>query len=463
MERLKVLLASSEVAPFAKTGGLADVAGSLPLALEELGADVRVIMPRYKSVKAKGGDEGRIGRAIKVYFVKNDEYFKRDNLYGDAFGDYKDNLDRFSFFSREVLERCRAEGFKPDIIHCNDWQTGLVPVYLKTIYKEDPFFSGTKTLFTIHNMAYQGLFPKEEFPRTGLDWELFDIDNFEFYGKVNLMKAALVYADAISTVSPTYAKEIITEEFGCGLEGVLKAREDSLHGILNGIDYRVWNPETDADIFKNYSAEMIDDKSANKEGLQKEAGLKIDRDIPIIGFISRLADQKGMDLIAKIIDPILNMKVQFILLGTGEHKYHVLFEKIAKKNSKNASINLRFDAALAEKIYAGCDLFLMPSRYEPCGLGQMISFRYGTIPVVRETGGLKDSVHEFDPKTGSGDGFTFKEYTSSSLLNAIKKALEGFKEKAVWHELVKKVMGLDYSWTHSAKDYLKLYNKILKY
>lgn len=476
MSKIRILLASSEVAPFAKTGGLADVAGSLPVALEELGIDARIIMPKYSSIKVEG-DEARIGNpvrhsskhsaetisnGVKIYFVKNDAYFKRPNLYGDKFGDYKDNLDRFSFFSREILERCKREDFRPDIIHCNDWQTALVPVYLNTIYKYDSFFSATRTLFTIHNMAYQGLFPKDEFPKTGLDWELFNIDYFEFYDRVNLMKGGLVYSDAISTVSPTYAKEILTKEFGCGLEGVLKRRQDSLYGILNGIDYGAWNPQIDPKIFKNYSAGNIEDKYANKEALQKEIGLKIDRAIPLIGLISRLADQKGLDLVAKIIGSLLNMKLEFILLGTGEHKYHVLFEKIAKKHPKDASINLKFDAVLAQKIYAGCDFFLMPSMYEPCGLGQMISFRYGTIPIVRETGGLKDSVREFDPKRGTGNGFTFKAYAHEDLLDAIKKALSAYKDKERWIELIKNVMALDYSWKSSAKEYVKLYRKMLE-
>jgi len=461
MEKLKVLLASSEVVPFAKTGGLADVAGSLPIALEEMGVDVRVVMPKYASVKVKG-DEAIIGKNVKVYFIENDEYFNRKELYGDKFGDYADNLDRFAFFSKEALERCKSEGFAPDIIHCNDWQTALIPVYLNTLYKYDPFFAKTKTLFTIHNMAYQGLFDKEQFPKIGLDWALFSINYFEFYGKVNLMKTGLIYSDAISTVSPTYAEEIMTKEFGCGLEGVLKTREGSIYGILNGIDYDVWNPATDSKIFKKYSIENVDDKYTNKEMLQKELKLKIDRDIPMIGLISRLADQKGLDLLAKIIDELLNMKVQFVLLGTGDNKYHLLMTKMAQTHPKNVSMNLKFDAVLAQKIYASSDLFLIPSRYEPCGLGQMISFRYGTVPVVRQTGGLKDSVQEFNPKTKDGNGFVFAEYKSDHFFAAIKRALTLFKNKAVWGDLVKKVMELDYSWSTSAKEYVNLYEKIRK-
>lgn len=461
MKKLKVLFASSEVVPFAKTGGLADVAGSLPIALGELGVDVRIIMPKYASVKVKG-DEAVVGRNIKVYFVENDDYFKRKELYGDKFGDYHDNLDRFSFFCREAVERCKKEGFSPDIIHCNDWQTALIPVYLNTAYKYDPLFEKTKTLFTIHNMAYQGLFNKEEFPKTGLDWELFSINYFEFYDKVNLMKAALVYSDAISTVSPTYAKEILTKEYGCGLEGVLKTRSKAIYGILNGIDYDIWDPEKDPKIFKKYSAQNPDEKYVNKEMLQKEAGFKIDRDIPMIGMISRLADQKGFDLLARIIDDLLSMKVQFILLGTGENKYHVLLEKMAKAHQKNTSVNLRFDAMLAQKIYAGCDIFLIPSRYEPCGLGQMISFKYGAVPVVRQTGGLKDSVKEFDPKTREGNGFTFTDYNADHFFASIKRAVAVYRNRAVWAELVKKVMKLDFSWKSSAEEYIKLYERMRK-
>lgn len=460
MAKLKVLIASSEVVPFAKTGGLADVAGSLPIALEELGVDARVIMPKYSCIKTKG-DEARIGKGVKVYFVKNEDYFRRKSLYGDKFGDYHDNLDRFAFFSRELLERCKEEDFSPDIIQCNDWMTALVPVYLRTIYKDDPFFEKTKVLLTIHNMAYQGLFAKEEFPKTGLDWSLFNIDNFEYYDKVNLMKAGIIYADAINTVSPTYAEEILTPMGGCGLEGVLKTRQDDLCGILNGIDCKIWDPAKDPKIFRNYSAEDPDDKYVNKEGLQKEAGLKVDRDIPLIGMISRLADQKGFDLLAKIIDELLNIKLQFILLGTGENKYHIILQKMAKRHPKNTSINLKFDAILAQRIYAGCDLFLLPSKYEPCGLSQMISFRYGTIPVVRQTGGLKDSVQEFDLKTGSGSGFTFEEYRAEYFLAAIKRALAAYKNKGAWEKLIGKVLKLDFSWKHSAKEYLKLYDKMI--
>ncbi|MBN2453198.1 MAG: glycogen synthase GlgA [Candidatus Omnitrophica bacterium] len=455
---MKVLFATSEAVPFAKTGGLADVAGSLPKALAKLGVDARVIMPKYRSVKAGGGETAIDG--VKVYLVENDDYFNRKELYGDKFGDYSDNLERFAFFSRQVLERCIKENFRPDIIHCNDWHTALIPVYLNTVYKYDPFFENTRTLFTIHNIAYQGCFQKEEFPKTGLDWALFHIHYFEFYGQMNLMKAGIVYSDAVSTVSPTYAKEILTKEYGCGLEGVLQTKKDNLYGILNGIDYGVWNPATDTKIEKRYTVETLDDKYINKEALQKELGLKVDCDIPMIGMISRLADQKGMDILARVINDILSMKVQFVLLGTGDHKYHVLLEKMAKAHQKNTSVNLRFDAVLAEKIYAASDLFLIPSRYEPCGLSQMISFKYGTVPVARKTGGLKDSISDYDLKTKQGTGFMFEEYAPEALFSAVRRALTAGQHRSAWRELVAKVMRLDFSWDVSAREYVKLYNRI---
>lgn len=460
MEKLKILFAASEAVPFAKRGGLADVAGSLPIALKELGADVRLIIPKYRSVKVSGNETVTGKNGVKVYLVENDDYFNRKELYGDKFGDYADNLDRFAYFSRQILERCIKENFKPDIIHCNDWHTALVPVYLNTIYKYDPFFENTRTLFTIHNIAHQGLFDKEEFPKTGLDWALFHIHYFEFYGQVNIMKAGIVYADAVSTVSPTYAKEILTKEYGCGLEGVLQAKKGSVSGILNGIDYNLWNPATDTNLTKKYSIENLDDKYVNKEAFQKELGLKVDCDIPMIGMISRLVDQKGLDILAKIINDILSMKIQFVLLGTGDHRYHLLMEKMAKAHQKNTSVNLEFDAIPPEKIYAASDIIIIPSRYEPCGLNQMIGFKYGTIPVARRTGGLKDSIEEFDLKTRKGTGFTFEDYTSEAFLGAIKRALSVHQNRNAWRELVKYVMGLDFSWRVSARDYMGLYNKI---
>ena len=445
-KRLKVLFVSSEVVPFSKTGGLADVAGSLPVALHKAGADVRVITPKYKCVKVKGGKALLAGK-VPVYFVRNDAYFMRDNLYAEKSGDYGDNLERFAFFSRRILEMAREMRFKPDVIHCNDWQTALVPVYLKDIFRpNDKFYKGIKTVLTVHNMGYQGIFPKEQFEKTGLGWEYFTMHRLEFYDMLNILKGGLVFSDLITTVSPTYAREIQRKEFGYGLDPLLKERRGALYGILNGIDYSEW-PAKPAG------------KRRDKALLQKEAGLEQKDGIPLIGVVSRLADQKGLDLIAQMINQMLDLDVQFILLGTGEEKYHRLFEDIQRRIPRKASINLRFDDALAKKIYAGCDMFLMPSRYEPCGLGQIISLRYGTIPVVRNTGGLADTIKEFDTKTGEGNGFVFERYDPWELFDAVKRAIGVYKQKKPWAQLVSNALKCDFSWDRSAGEYMALYRK----
>ncbi|MCM8781811.1 MAG: glycogen synthase GlgA [Candidatus Omnitrophica bacterium] len=458
---MKVLFVSSEVVPFAKTGGLADVSGSLPLALEKLGVEIKIFMPKYKIVKVKG-DKTIIGQNIEVFFIENKKYFDREQLYGDRFGDYPDNFERFAYFSRASLELLKQINFKPHIIHCNDWQSSLIPVYLKTLYKNDLHFCDIKTILTIHNLSYQGIFDKSQFSKSGLGWELFTIDGLEYYDKVNVLKGGILFSDLVNTVSPTYAKEIQTKEFGYGLEGVLQKRSGDLYGILNGVDYNVWDPAIDKYIVKNDTVDSIEKKNVNKEDLQKVGGLKVDKKIPLLGLISRLADQKGLDLVSEIISDIFKLNAQFILLGTGDNKYHVLFEKIAKRYLKKASINLRFDEILAQKIYAGCDLFLMPSRFEPCGLGQMICLKYGAIPIVRSTGGLKDTIYDFDEVTKTGNGFVFSEYSSNELLGAIKKAIRIYKDKEVWQALVKRAMGYDFSWESSAKKYLELYKKVCK-
>lgn len=450
---MKVLLCSSEVVPYAKTGGLADVAGSLPLYLKKLKVDIRVAMPKYSCVKAAGW-QAKMGKDILVYFVENKGYFARPNLYGTPAGDYQDNLDRFSFFCRAVLELLKKENFRPDLIHCNDWQSALIPVYLKTIYKDDPFFKDTKTIFTIHNMAYQGIFSKSEYPKIGISWEYFNIDGLEFYDQVNLMKGGLVFSDFITTVSPTYSKEIQTPEFGCKLEGILSKRKNNLFGILNGIDYDEWNPQTDKELARKYSARLSTDKVYNKVALQKELGLPVNPDVPLLGVVGRLAGQKGFDILAEKIDEICSMDLQFVLLGTGEEMYRKIMQDIAKKYPGKTSINIKFDNTLAKKIYASSDMFLMPSRYEPCGLGQLISLRYGTIPVVRKTGGLADTITE-------DNGFVFEKYSSDELFRAIKRGLDAYKNRKEWQAMVKRAMEYDFSWGNSAKEYVKLYKKVI--
>ena len=457
---MKILFCSSEAVPFAKTGGLADVAGSLPAYLKKLKLDVRVCLPKYKCVKVKG-QRAKMAKNIPVYLIKNEQYFNRPYLYGTQIGDYPDNLDRFSFFCKTVLELLKKENFKPDIIHCNDWQTALIPVYLRTIYRDDPFYSGIKTIFTIHNMAYQGVFGKDEYQKLGLGWEYFHMEALEFYGMVNLMKGALVFSDFITTVSPTYSGEIQTAEFGCKLEGVLSKRKDFLTGILNGIDYSEWNPMTDKELFRKYSSILASDKVYNKVALQKECGLPVKPDTPLLGVVGRLAQQKGFDILAEAIDEICSMNLQFILLGTGDEIYHNIMRDIAKKYPKKTSINIKFDAVLAKRIYASSDMFLMPSRYEPCGLGQLISLRYGTIPIVRKTGGLADTITGFNPQTGQGNGFVFEEYSQAALLGAIKRALNAYKDRKLWQGLVKRAMEYDFSWGNSAREYAKLYKKVI--
>jgi len=460
---MKILLAASEVVPFAKTGGLADVAGALPLALEELGQEVIVALPGYKVIQSRHGRDkmqklkddisySTIGKNIKVYFIENDKYFNRDGLYTDKTGDYKDNLDRFSYYCKRTLELLKEINFKPDIVHVHDWQASLIPVYLKTLFVNESFYKNIKTILTVHNIGYQGIFSREEFPKLSLDWMLFSIEGFEFYGKVNILKAGLEFCDYINTVSPTYSQEIQTKEFGFGLEGVLNKRRDRVFGILNGLDYSIWNPKTDRFIAQEYSFKTLQDKYNNKQDLQKFCKLPLNLDVPLFGIVSRLAEQKGFDILSEAIDSICKMNLQLVILGTGDIKYHLILERIVKKYPKVISLHLKFDDPLAHKIYAGSDVFLMPSRYEPCGLGQMISLKYGTIPLVFKTGGLADTVNE-------ENGFVFERYSKDDLIKSIKKATAAFQNKNKWNALIETAMKCNFSWEESAKEYLQLYEK----
>jgi len=468
---MKILLAASEVVPFAKTGGLADVVGALPLALQDLGQEVIIAMPRYKCINESKFKIQRvkddiscsmIGKNIKAYFIENDKYFNRDGLYQDKAGDFKDNLDRFSYYCKRTLTLLKeidfsavggsAFGGKPDIIHCHDWQSALIPVYLKTLYKDDPFYKNIKTILTIHNIGYQGLFAREEFPKLGLDWSLFNIEGLEFYGKINILKGGMEFSDTINTVSPTYSKEIQTKEFGFGLEGVLQRRSHDVFGILNGLDYSIWNPQTDKYIAQSYSLESMQDKSEDKEDLQEYCNLPKESGIPIFGIVSRLAEQKGFDILVDSFKSICKMDLQLVILGTGDLKYHLILQELAKKYPKVLSLHLKFDDPLAHKIYAGSDIFLMPSKYEPCGLGQMISLKYGTIPLVFKTGGLADTVNE-------KNGFIFENYSKGDLIKTIKKSIAAFKDKKKWFLLQNSAMKCNFSWEESAKKYLQVYAK----
>lgn len=456
---MKVLFCSSEVVPFAKTGGLADVSGALPQALERQGCQIKVTLPKYRCVENRGNTT-RMGENIDVHLVENAQYFNRAGLYGEESGDYPDNLERFAFFCQRTLSLLKETNFCPHIIHCNDWQTALIPVYLKTRFNQDPFFKQTKVILTIHNLAYQGLFPKDKFIQTGLDWQLFNMRALEFYGKVNLLKGGIVFSHFITTVSPTYAREIQTLKAGCGLAGVLRERRKDLFGIINGLDYQVWDPARDDKIFCRYTAGNLENKYVNKEKLQQELNLPCDREVPLLGIVTRLAEQKGIELVISALDKMAGLNLQFVLLGTGDVKYHRLLEKIKEKNYKNIAINLRFDVELSHKIYAASDMFLMPSNFEPCGLGQLISFKYGTIPLVRKTGGLADTVTDYQ-RNGTGNGFVFKKYSSADLLKQIMKAGALYKDKEKWRRLTLKAMGYNFSWETSAKQYIELYNRAL--
>ena len=481
----KVLFVSSEVVPYAKTGGLADVVGSLPRALMKLGCEAAVVLPKYKSISpekykmkleirglAVPMGMGEVNADIystrlgdtqgTVYFIQNDRYFDRDGFYGTAEGDYHDNAERFAFFSRAVLEMVKAINWIPDIFHLNDWQSGLAAVYLKTLYEKIPGFTAARSLFSIHNMAYQGLFPKYILPMTGIGWEEFKPEKLEFYDQVNYLKAGLVYSDALNTVSERYALEIQTEEYGHGLQGVLKDRTKDLYGIVNGIDYDEWNPATDKEIPAQYTAKNHEKKIESKKKLLAEQNLKFNEETPVLGLVSRLTDQKGLDLIAEIIQEFLAMDVQFVVLGTGEPKYHALLESLKEKYPSKLAVALKFDNRLAKLIYAGSDMFLMPSRFEPCGLGQMIAMKYGTIPVVRKTGGLADTVDNLSLDGKKGTGFVFEDYKSQELLLTIQRAVEAFHQPKIWDELVQRAMKQDFSWDASAKKYRDLYEIILR-
>ena len=480
---MKILLASSEVFPFAKTGGLADVAGALPKALKKLGVDVRVITPKYKGMEDKGFPLTYTGRriacpvsqrtveaeivesrydGITVYFVDNDEYYYRDNLYSTQDGDYIDNAERFVFFSKAILEAVKATGFVPDVIHCNDWQTALVPAFLKTLYRQDPLLSRIATLLTIHNLGYQGLFWHLDWHLLNIGWEYFTPSFLEFYGKINFLKGGIVFSDLLSTVSERYSKEIQTPEFGAGLDGILRTRKEDLYGIVNGIDYDEWSPAGDPHIPVNYDPDHLAGKAACKAALQGACGLRADPAKPLVASISRLADQKGFDLLSEGFERFLSLGVQYVLLGTGERKYHELFADLAEKHPDSFALRIAYDNTLAHLIEAGSDMFLMPSRYEPCGLNQLYSLRYGTVPVVRAVGGLDDTIRDETASPQLRTGFKFSDYTVDAMVGAVARALAVLRNGNEWTLMVKRCMEQDFSWENSAGKYKLLYEKAVR-
>ncbi len=471
----KILLCASEVVPFAKTGGLADVAGALPKALAALGHDVRVAMPRYDAIDGRalglqpltslkvplGGGTVEAGietskaiEGVTTYLVDSPKHFQRGTLYGEP-----DDGERFGVFCRAVTEFLRKSDWRPEVIHANDWQAALLPVYLKTTYARDKRLRGIAALFTIHNLAYQGVFDPGILDTLGLDRSLFTMEGLEFWGQVNFLKGGLVFSDVLNTVSPRYAQEIQTAEFGERLEGVLKKRSADLFGVLNGLDYDEWDPGSDEFIAAHYRADDLAGKAVCKRALQERLGLPVRPEVPLLGLVSRLAGQKGLDLLAEVFPVLLESDVQLALLGTGEQYYHDLLSGLARKFPQKMGLKLEFDNALAHQIYAGSDMFLMPSNYEPCGLGQMISLRYGTIPIVRETGGLADTVTEFDARTGEGNGFLARERSPVAVMGAIARALLTMQRANQWARLVQNAMSCRFSWEKSAEEYVKLYQR----
>ncbi len=476
---MHIVFAASEGVPFSKTGGLADVVGALPRALVAAGHQVSVYLPRYhqtllrdprtmvSSITIPFDDRYRFcsivsggeRAGVNFYFVEYPPFFDREALYGTSAGDYPDNAERFALFSRAVLEASKILGV-PQVFHCHDWQSALVPVLLRTQYAEDPAFRDVATVFTIHNMGYQGLFPADTLPLLTLPWDLFTISRMEFFGNVNFLKGALVFSDFITTVSKKYSQEIQTTEFGFGLEGVLRTRSSTVTGILNGVDYDEWSPETDKFIVAPYSPRNLSGKADCKQDLLATFGMtQADPRLPVLGIVSRFAAQKGFDLIAQIMERLAREEMTIVALGNGDKTYEDMFLRLSKQFPQKIAVKVAYDNALAHKIEAGSDMFLMPSRYEPCGLNQIYSLKYGTVPIVRATGGLDDTIEPWDPRTGKGTGFKFTDYNGEALLLTIKEALRAFRDQNSWQQLMRNAMSKDFSWDASAKDYVRVYER----
>jgi len=475
---MRIVMAASECTPYSKTGGLADVVGSLPPALAKLGHQVSVFVPRYRQTKLENPKkiipsitvpfddryrfcsvlDGGMRNGVQMYFVEYPPFFDREALYGTAIGDYPDNAERFALLCRAVLEATKFLG-RPDILHCHDWETALIPILLNTLYAEDPVFQRVPCVFTIHNLGYQGLFQPEILPLLLLPWDLFTMTKLEFYGKANFLKGAITSADFITTVSRRYAQEIQTSEYGFGLDGVLRARSGTVAGILNGVDYNEWSPETDTHIEANYSADDLAGKIVCKRALLREFGLPEDTQLPVLGIVSRFAGQKGFDLIQQVSDRMAREEMIVLALGTGDHDYEDMFRRLNKQYPQRFAVRIAFDNDLAHKIEAGADMFLMPSKYEPAGLNQLYSLKYGTVPIVRATGGLDDTVEQWEPVTGKGTGFKFREYNGEALLETVRIALAAFRDQQKWRVLMRNGMAQDYSWDASAREYIRVYER----
>jgi starch synthase len=484
----RILFVASEVHPFSRTGGLADVAGSLPKALADAGYDVAVATPFYSRVFPKGLDYQRLAgfrpgeqplgqrwslnralldNRIPVLLPAQEELFGRDHIYGNGNGDYHDNAERYAFFSRAVLEGLRAINWRPDVIHCNDWQTGLLPLYLKALARADRFYAGIRTIFTVHNMAFTGTCPAEKLPALGLahgDWRTANHDRqlaegLEFYGQVSLLKSGLAHADRLTTVSPGYSREILSPEHGCGLDGLLRAREHDLSGILNGIDYDLWNPATDPALVAGFDASRPAAKELSKYALQVAENLEVST-MPLVAMVSRLTDQKGLDLVAEAVEALVNLPLQLVIMGDGDKRYVDLLARVQASFPDRVRVHPRFELDAARRVYAASDIYLMPSRYEPCGISDLIGMRYGAVPVVRRTGGLADAVREFDPARGSGTGFLFEEYSAEALVQAARRAVGVYRNPEAWSRLRRNGMSADFSWRGSVRAYQSLYESL---
>ncbi len=477
---MNVLFVAAEGVPFSKTGGLADVIGALPKELKKAGVETRVVLPKYGDTPREYEEKMELVHRFSVhvgwrnqycgvlklehegvvfYFIDNESHFKRPGTYG-----FFDDGERFAFFNRAILEALPSLGFKPDVIHCHDWHAGMIPVML-TQYRNQEFYNQMKTVFTIHNLQYQGVFSKSILgDLLGLGWEHFNVNGVEYHDQVSFMKGGLNYANVLTTVSPTYAQEIQTSFYGADLEGVLARRQSFLSGIINGIDVETWNPKTDPHVTRNYTWRSYERKEENKVALQEELGLKQDPNVPMLGMVSRLARQKGLDLVAHVLSDMLELNMQIVVLGTGEPEFEEMFKHFADKYPEKVSANIRFENELAHKIYAASDLFLMPSLFEPCGLGQLIAMRYGSLPIVRETGGLKDTVQAYNEQTDEGNGFSFANYNAHELLFTVERAVNLYEtdKEGAFKRMVGRAMRADFSWGASAQKYKELYQNLLK-
>ncbi|MGN8800022.1 glycogen synthase GlgA [Candidatus Merdisoma sp. HCP28S3_D10] len=474
----KILFVASEAVPFIKTGGLADVVGSLPKYFDKEQYDIRVMIPKYMCIRQEWKDQMKyvthfymnlawrsqyVGileleyEGVKFYFIDNEYYFAGPKPYGNIYED----IEKFAFFSKAAISALPSLDFRPDIIHCHDWQTGLLPVFLNDSFQDNPFFQGIKTVMTIHNLKFQGIWNMKTVKDiTGLNASYFTPDKLEAYGDANYLKGGIVYADAVTTVSDTYAEEIKMPYYGEHLDGLMRARANSLRGIVNGIDYNEYNPETDKYLPHNYNAvNFRKEKVKNKTALQQELGLEVDPKKMMIGIVSRLTDQKGFDLIAYVMDELCQDEVQFVVLGTGEERYENMFRHFAWKYQGKVSANIFYSEAMSHKVYGSCDAFLMPSQFEPCGLSQLMSLRYGTVPIVRETGGLKDTVEPYNEYESRGTGFSFTNYNAHEMMSTVRYAEHiYYDKKREWNKIIDRAMAVDFSWNNSAKKYEELYN-----